>query len=294
MKKFVILFLILLIGGCSPQNTRDISNLPAEEIDIPQDEATKGIPEHIVSHFKSGNYFLTRADYPNAIRKFKLAVKLKPDFIQAHYNLGVAYIESNQPGLAIDEWQTTIDLDPDYAKVYLSLGYAYERLSDNDKSVEYYEKYLQLNPDDPNAKAISEKINNLRGHLIGHGIVGRITMTDKVNTTTYDPELSKNIFTANIPVIYTTAEIGDAPVNTRIKAVWYYLGLKGEEIPVNTKEKVVSGPQKMVFAVKKPADKPWPTGRYALRLYVNGKENLSVPYTILKGDQKANAEGQNP
>jgi tetratricopeptide (TPR) repeat protein len=296
MKKALLLFLLILVTGCtqtSQNETVSIKQTSDEEVTQEQADPIKKIPEHIVGHFKQGNYFLTHADYPNAIRKFKLATKLKPDFVQAHFNLGVAYLESNQIGQAIDEWITTITLDPDYAKAYLSLGYAYEKLSNNEKAVENYDKYLQLNPSDPKAQAISDKINNLRVNIFGEGIVGKITMTEKINSKTFEPTAAKNIFTDNIEVIYTTAEIGDAPQNTKIKAVWYYLGLKGEDILVNSDEKVITGPQQMVFAVRKPAQKPWPTGRYELRLYVDGKENLVVPYTIVKGGKPSDAEGQN-
>ena len=103
-----------------------------------------------------------------------------------------------------------------------------------------------------------------------------------------------DIFTNTKDIIYATAEIGDAPKNTNIKASWFYLGIKGEEIPVNSQEKIITGPQNMIFAIRKPSKGPWPTGRYEMRLFVNGKENLSVPFTILKDDTKPDAKRQNP
>lgn len=299
MKKLLIIIGLMTLIGCqqnSSQQEFKVKNTVDEAPITNQsnlEPETKNIPEVVRAHFKQGTYFLTKNDYQNAIRKLQLTVKLKPDFVQAHYNLGVAYFETQQAGLAIEEWNTAINLDPDYAKAYLSLGFAYEQLSDTDKAVENYDKYLQLKPDDSNAKVISQKITTLRGQIVGQGLIGRIAITDKVNPETFEPIEAKDIFTDTLPVIYTTAEVGDAPENTKVKVVWYYLGLKGEDILVNSAEKVITGPQNMLFELNKPTNKPWPTGRYEIRIFLNGKENLSVPFTILKEEKKPNATGKN-
>lgn len=301
MKKFVIILVLIALTGCQKQATQNPegnikitpTNLSIDNTDETDTKNSK-IPEVVRSHFKQGNYFLTRSDYSNAIRKFLVVIKMKPDFAQAYYNLGVAYYETSRTEQAIEEWNKTLKIDPEYTKAYLSLGYAYEQLSNNTQAVEFYDKYLQLKPDDPNAKKIMTKINLLRGQVKGEGIIGRVIITEKI-----DPEKKlaikpKDIFSDTISVVYTTAEVGDAPKNTSIKASWYYQGLKNEDILVNSKEKIITGPQNMVFEIKKPENKPWPAGRYEIRLYVNGKENLSVPFTILKEEAKPDAPGQNP
>lgn len=288
-KSLTILLLIFLAASCSNKADQVVNQGQKPASPQPQQatiEKGTDIPPNIKAHFKQGTYLLRKTDYENAIRKFKLAIQLKPNFVQAHYNLGLAYFESNRIGLAIEEWKKTIELDPNYHRAYMSLGYAYEKLSNNDKAVENYEKFLKLKPDDPLAKTIGEKINKLRDNISGQGIVGKIVITEKVSAKTFEPIESKNIFNDETPAIYTTADIGDAPPDTRIKAVWYYLGLKGEEILVNSKEKVITGPQKMVFQINRPYKNKWPLGRYEIRIFVDGKENLSVPFTILKGDKK--------
>lgn len=288
-KSITFLVIILVVASCSNKPVQigdNVEKTPTTTSSELQAEKNQEIPSHTKAHFKQGTYFLRKGDYENAIRKLQLAIKQKPDFIQAHYNLGLAYFDTDRMGLAIDEWKKTLELDPDYARTYLSLGYAYEKLSNNDKAVENYEKFLQFSPEDPKAKKIGKKIDSLRNNISGQGIIGRIVITNKVSAKTFEPVESKNIFNDNEPAIFTTADIGDAPKETKIKAVWYYLGLKGEEILVNSKEKVVTGPQKMVFQINRPAKNLWPLGRYELRIYVDGKENLSVPYTILKGDKK--------
>ncbi|MEW5818870.1 MAG: tetratricopeptide repeat protein [Cyanobacteriota bacterium] len=302
MKKIIFYILIILvITGCAKseqvQQTNEMldANSINSSIDIASEKPENAkMPEHIRAHFKQGNFFLSKADYLNAIRKYNLVIKLKPDFAQAHYNLGVAYFETKSVEQAIEEWNRTIKLDPEYAKAYLSLAYAYEKLSNNAQAVEYYDKYLQLNPEDPKAKKINDRINLLRGQVVGEGIVGKILVVETIDPETKAPGKSKDIFTDNASIIYATAEIGDAPKNTSIKVAWYYLGIKNEEILVNSKEKIITGPQNMVFEISKPKEKPWPTGRYEIRLYVNGKENVSIPYTVLKGEQDINAKGQNP
>ena len=299
MKKSLLILLLLFLTGCQEQKAPLITTDKEEQINesIPVNEDLEGnntsnIPSHIKAHFKQGNFFLSKGDYHNAIRKFLLTTKLKPDFIQAHYNLGVAYYDTKQTEQALEEWSKTITLDPEYSKAYLSMAYAYEQLDNNIQAVQYYDKYLQLKPDDPKVKMINQKINLLRGQVVGTGIVGRVLMAASINKETNLANKPKDIFTDNTRVIYTTAEIGEAPKNTNIRATWYYLGIKNEEIEVNTKEKIVTGPQNMVFEIHKPANKNWPTGRYEIRLYVNGKENLSMPFTILKGEDKQDAQGK--
>lgn len=292
MKKSIITIVLIFLLGCQQKITQPQVEYKNNKTDheIPNNDSsenidTPGISQNIKDHFKQGIYFLSRRDYDNAIRKLELAVKLKPDFAQAHYNLGVAYFETKRINLSIQEWENVINLDPNYAKAYLSLAFSFEKLSNNDKAVEYYTKYIELKPDDPNADKINKKINSLRKQVVGQGIIGRVTITDKIDIETYQPLLSKDIFNDNVPVIYTTAEVGDAPENTKIKIVWYYQGIKGQEILVNSKEHVITGPNNMLFEITKPETKPWPIGRYEVRIYVDGKENLSVPFTILKGDK---------
>lgn len=290
VRKTILIAFILLITGCQqPEKTQPEISV-AETVETKNEVQTNKLPKEVQIQFKQGNYFLTKSDYVNAIRKFQFVINRKPKFAQAHYNLGVAYFETKRPEEAIKEWQLTLQYDSDYTKAYLSLGYAYEQLANNTQAVEYYDKYLQLNPDDPNSKVIIEKINTLRGQNVGQGIIGRVVISDDVNPETYQTDHPKDIFTNTKDIIYATAEIGDAPKNTNIKAAWYYLGIKGEEVLVNSKEKILTGPQNMIFAIRKPSKGPWPTGRYEIRLYVNGKENLSVPFTILKEEKKLDAK----
>lgn len=288
IKNFLLISILLITTGC---NNNQSFNTP-ERIDLSTIETNNqssqknndDIPEHIKAHFKQGNYFLAKSDYTNAIRKFQLAIKLKPKFTQAHYNLGVCYFDTNRTEEAIKEWKTVLKQDSDYYKAYLSLGYAYEKLRNKTQAVEFYDKYLQLKPDDPNAKKINEKINLLRGQVTGTGIIGKVVMAEKVNPETFQAEGIKDIFDNKTPLIFTTAEIGDAPQNTSIKATWYYLGLKDQELEVNSDEKIVTGPNNLVFTIQRPKKELWPTGRYEVRIFVNGKENLSIPFTILKED----------
>lgn len=296
MKYLLIISLFIFLTGCNNTASKTNSsindvNQASKPVNSTIDKPNDGsIPEHIMAHFKQGNYFLSKSDYTNAIRKFQLATKLKPDFTQAYYNLGVCYFDTNRPEEAIKEWHTVIKLDKDYYKAYLSLGYAYESLGNNIQAVEFYDKYIQLKPDDPNAKKIDAKINTLRGEVTGTGIIGKVVMADNVNPETFQSEHSNDIFDSQTPLIFTTAEVGDAPKNTSIKAAWYYLGLKDEELEVNSEEKIITGPNNLVFTIQKPANAPWPAGRYEIRIYVNGKENLSVPFTILKEDSNKDAQ----
>lgn len=288
----VILLVFIILTGCTKPESIDKGAMPEIQHDKKQTSYSidgKPIPEKVVSHFNQANEYLRNSDYENAIQRYNLVLSLQPDFAVAHYNLGVALYQTNRVPLAIEQWQKTLEYDTDYAKAYLSLGYAYEKVHDNDKAVENYDKYLQLNPDDDNAALINQKINALRGQLRGEGIIGKVSITEKVDPKTFDPIQYKDIFYDSTSVILATAEVINAPPKTNIKAVWYYQGLKGEEILVNSKEKVLEGSHKVVFKIQKPPSMPWPTGRYELRLFVDGKENLSIPFTILKGMSKQDA-----
>ncbi|MGD9582011.1 MAG: tetratricopeptide repeat protein, partial [Vampirovibrionia bacterium] len=210
-KKIFVVGLLILLSGCQ-QAVKTPPELHKEDsIQVNEEVKDANLSKDDQIQFKQGNYFLTKGDYVNAIRKFLYVIKGNPKFAQAHYNLGVAYFETNRPEEAVKEWQDTLKYDPDYTKAYLSLGYAYEQLSNNTQAVEYYDKYIQLKPDDPNVKVILDKINKLRGLTVGQGIIGRVVIADDVNPETYQTDHPKDVFSDDKDIIYTTAEIGDAP-----------------------------------------------------------------------------------
>ncbi len=122
-------------------------------------------------------------------------------------------------------------------------------------------------------------VRELSGPVIGKNVIGRVFVTDRV-------EKEKNIaltpmvwFDKNIPFIYASLEIINAPPDTEIEAELVYELSKNERLDVNSVLFKTTGSENTAISVKKPSS-GWPAGKYRLNIFVNGAKNIDLTFYI--------------
>ena len=107
------------------------------------------------------------------------------------------------------------------------------------------------------------------------------TMAKSVNETTAEVTEPADVFTPDTPVIYCSVKLSNAPADTEVKAQWIYI--KGEAKGMTNRllyetSATFHGTRYLSFSLT--YDTEWPKGEYKVVLYVDGKEQLSVPFKV--------------
>lgn len=98
-------------------------------------------------HFCSlGVAWYEKADYDEAIKYFKRAIKLNSNFVEAHNNLGVAYAKQGNYSKAIECYKKATQKNLNYATPFNNIGVAFYRLGYLEKAVKYFEKAIKADP----------------------------------------------------------------------------------------------------------------------------------------------------
>jgi hypothetical protein len=91
-----------------------------------------------------------------------------------------------------------------------------------------------------------------------------------------------DIFATDIPEIFCSVKLSSAPPDTEVKAEWIYVQgeLEGtENFLIDDYSLTAEGTLYLGFSLTEP-EAGWPKGEYKVILYVDGKEKLSVPFTV--------------
>jgi len=91
-----------------------------------------------------------------------------------------------------------------------------------------------------------------------------------------------DIFATDTPEIFCSVKLSSAPPDTEVKAEWIYVQgeLEGtENYLIDDYTLTAEGTLYLGFSLTKP-EAEWPKGEYKVILYVDGKEKLSVPFTV--------------
>jgi len=89
-------------------------------------------------------------------------------------------------------------------------------------------------------------------------------------------------FGVNTPEIFCSVKLSNAPDDTEVGSEWVYV--KGEaagvtDYVIDTLVLPADGTQFLQFSLPRP-DGGWPIGEYQLNLYIDGKEAVSLPFTV--------------
>lgn len=99
------------------------------------------------TYFNRGLSLTGKKNYPDAILRYSVAIRLKPDFPHAYNNRGIVYRKMGDFDTAIANYSVAIRLQPKYAAAYNNRGYAYRKLGRFDQAITDYDKAIQLKPD---------------------------------------------------------------------------------------------------------------------------------------------------
>ena len=106
------------------------------------------------------------------------------------------------------------------------------------------------------------------------------TMTTGVDAD-FRPLNVTNTFAPDTPVIYCSVKLSNAPDDTEIRSDWIYI--KGElalkEHLIDSAILTAGGTQYLSESLTSP-DEGWPRGDYKIVMYINDKEELTVPFSV--------------
>ena len=98
-----------------------------------------------------------------------------------------------------------------------------------------------------------------------------------IDAETKAPAALASTFAANVPAIYATAKLANAPDDTKIKATFHYL--EGGDREIAGDEIEAGGSRYVAFTLSAPTA-GWPPGQYEARFYLNGKEVHRKPFNV--------------
>lgn len=110
--------------------------------------------------------------------------------------------------------------------------------------------------------------------------VGAVTLTDKVNPTTRAPLTSLTKFPRDSKLMYVSSRVENARKGTKVEARWYYdKEGNGQYGIVDTATVTfdVQGDRYVAFSLA--AATTFPTGKYKVEIYLDGKLAKELPFT---------------
>jgi len=91
-----------------------------------------------------------------------------------------------------------------------------------------------------------------------------------------------DVFSTDTPEIFCSVKLSSAPPDTDFRAEWIYIGGELEDVTdylIADWGATVEETLYISVSLESP-DAEWPRGDYKLVLYINDKEELSVPFTV--------------
>ena len=124
------------------------------------------------------------------------------------------------------------------------------------------------------------------------------SLSEATITTAVDDNMqpldATNVFAPDTPTIWCSVKLSFAPPDTEVKAQWLYIGGEATELTNSVLYEDVgteSGSYYLGFSLSPPAS-GWPRGNYMVKFYIDGKEELSVPFTVQDGTAPPAATGK--
>lgn len=112
-------------------------------------------PDNSAYRYSQGEYFYAKSAYPEAIRSFTEAIRIKSSYPEALYRRGVCYELVGSYKAALDDFKATLAIAPQQIPAQKGLGDAYMGLQDYTNAATAYENCLQtINASKVNTDAV--------------------------------------------------------------------------------------------------------------------------------------------
>lgn len=110
-----------------------------------------------------GNLYFDAERYPDAVRWYEQALKLKPGDANVSTDLGVAYYYTDQPDKAIAQFEQSLKMDPKHTKTMLNMGIvkAFGK-QDLAGASAAWQQVIATAPDSPEAQAAKKALEGLQ------------------------------------------------------------------------------------------------------------------------------------
>ncbi|MDD3970386.1 MAG: hypothetical protein PHY13_03390 [Clostridia bacterium] len=95
----------------------------------------------------------------------------------------------------------------------------------------------------------------------------------------FKPVNATTKFTTTTPAFYVTGDINNAPDDTVISAVWYYLDTDSDYMIDQSQYQVEGTNNSFYFSLSIP-DNGWPVGTYRVDLYIDDAVDQSIFFTV--------------
>jgi hypothetical protein len=112
------------------------------------------------------------------------------------------------------------------------------------------------------------------GFSVSTARISDASMAEGVTSDTHEPVQKTDVFSTSTPVIYACGLVSNAPSETKIESRWFY-----EDEFITSAEIQVSGTQTFSFSLE-PPDAGWPEGSYSVKLFLDGKEDRMLNFTV--------------
>jgi len=109
------------------------------------------------------------------------------------------------------------------------------------------------------------------------------TMASSIDEITGQPIGTTDTFTADVPEIFASVKLSNAPDDTEVSSEWIYVSgeMEGiENYSIMTLSDNFSGTQYIYFSISE-MEGGWPGGNYDVVLFIDGEEQLTIPFTVV-------------
>ncbi len=141
-----------LVGALFCTWTFQRNRIWADEIALYADSAAKSSGKARPQN-NLGAALSRRGRLPEAIERYRAALKIQPDYADAHYNLGYALAKSGRLDEGLAHFRQAVRLEPNRVKYLNNLGVALVLKGNHAEALEHFTSALELDPYDADLHA---------------------------------------------------------------------------------------------------------------------------------------------
>ncbi len=148
-----------------PQLTPEQQKAMVDQAVAPLLATLKTSPDDFNTIAQVANLYYDGRQYPDAVKYYRLAVKIQPTNADVLTDLGTSLWFLGDPDGAIAEFQKALTYRPDHPGTLFNLGVVrWEGKGDPKGAVEAWQELLRRNPNYPQKQEVQEYINRARQH----------------------------------------------------------------------------------------------------------------------------------